>query len=199
MADLGVELGEIKADVDIEGRDVVWPWEEQRIGDQWAAHFEKELEEHWTAQAKARKLILVEPAPDGRPGNVQKFWASAFTGMPDVAYNPAYFQAMANGFTRQEVQKAAEEARDRASPQRGPKGKPKWVANEYLVVGADERGVMLSDNTTMPWVQAAKVVGKLSVEARRKEGLLDVMRRVYVRANGARAHIATVGKAIAGL
>jgi hypothetical protein len=176
-------LDEIETDVDISGQDVVWPWEEQRIADQWGAHFEKELEAHWTAQAKARKPVPV--------WNGQKIWASAFTGLPDVAYNLAYFQAVANGFTRQEVQKAAEEARDRA--------KRPWVANEYLVVGADERGVTLSDNTMMPWVQAANVVGKLSVETGRKEGLLDRMRRIYVQANGGRQYIAAVGKAIAGL
>ena len=36
------------------------------------------------------------PAPDGRPGNGQKVWASAFTGIPDVAYNVVYLQAVAN-------------------------------------------------------------------------------------------------------
>ncbi len=99
---------------------------------------------------------------------------------------------MANGFTRQEVQRAAEEARDRSR-------KPKWVPNPYLVISANEKGVLLADERVMPWVQAAKMAGKLSIEAGRKEGLLDRMRYVYVQANGARRHIATVGKAIAGL
>jgi hypothetical protein len=184
MADFEGELDEIETDMVSEGRDVIWPWEEQRVADEWAAHFEKELEAHWTAQAKQRRPVLVE--------NGQKIWASAWTGMPDVAYNLAYFQAVTSGFTRQEVQKAAEEARDRIK-------KLKWVPNPYLVIGANEKGVMLSDNTTMPWVQAAKVASKLSVEAGRKEGLLDRMRRMYAQAIEEQPYISTVGKAIAGL
>ncbi len=63
------ELDEIETDAVIEGRDVVWSWEEQRVADQWAACFERELEEHWAAQAKARKPVAVE--------NGKKVWASA--------------------------------------------------------------------------------------------------------------------------
>ena len=100
---------------------------------------------------------------------------------------------MANGFTRQEVQKAAEEARGRVK-------KPvRWISNEYLVIGANDKGVTLSDNTMMPWVQAAKVAGKLSVETGRKEGLLDKMRRIYLQVSDARPHVAAVGKAVAGV
>ncbi len=50
-------------------------------------------------QAKARKAVLVESG--------QKIWSSAFTGMADVAYNVAYFQSVASGFTRNEVIAAA--------------------------------------------------------------------------------------------
>jgi hypothetical protein len=178
------ELDGIETDVPIEGGRVVWPWEEQRIADQWAAHIEKELVAHWTAQAKTRKPVVVE--------NGQKIWAGTWTNAGDVAYNFAYFQAVANGFTRQEVQKAAEEARDRAR-------KPKWVPNPFLVVSANDQGVVLTDNTFLRWNQAAKQVGQLTIQPGRKERLLDVMRRVYVRANGERPHIATVGKAIAAL
>ncbi len=63
MADFEGELDVIEADMVSEGRDVIWPWEEQRVANEWATHFEKELEEHWTTQAKARKPVLVEPAP----------------------------------------------------------------------------------------------------------------------------------------
>jgi hypothetical protein len=72
MADFEGELDKVEIDMAIEGRDVVWPWEEQCVVDEWADHFEKGLEEHWTAQAKQRRPVLVEPAPDGRPGNGQK-------------------------------------------------------------------------------------------------------------------------------
>ncbi len=112
--------------------------------------------------------------------------------MSDVAYNVAYFQAVANGFTRQEGQKAAEEARDRAK-------KPKWVPNEYLVMNANDKGLTLADKTFLRWNQAAKQVGRLTIQPGRKEGLLTRIRRVFVRANGERLHIAAVGKAIAGL
>ncbi len=83
------------------------------------------------------------------------------------------------------------EARDRAR-------KSKWVPNEYLVMNANDKGLILADNTFLRWNQAAEHVGRLPVQPGRKEQLLDVMRRVYVRANGKRPHIATVGKAIAG-
>lgn len=122
--------------------------------------------------------------------------------MPDVAYNLAYLQSVALGLTKNEVIKAAERARDEAKQLE----KPAWVPNpqggpvgEYLVVGASDKGVILADQTTMPWVQAAKVAGKLKSKKTRKEGLLDMMRRIYVQNNGARSHIATVGKAIAAL
>jgi hypothetical protein len=70
---------------------------------------------------------------------------------------------------------------------------------EYLVINANQKGVILADKTTMPWVQAAKVTRKLMVEAGRKKGLLDTMRGVYVQTNGARPHIAKVGEVIAAL
>jgi hypothetical protein len=90
------------------------------------------------------------------------------------------------------------------------RSQPRWVCicsqygqaawwYEYLVIGANDKGLILADRMTMSWVQAAQVAGKLSVEAGRKEGLLDRMRRMYAQANGARPHIATVGKAIAAL
>jgi hypothetical protein len=73
------------------------------------------------------------------------------------------------------------------------------VERTYQVVSANDKGVVLSDQTVLPWVQAAKLAGKLKSKTTRKEGLLDTMRRIYVQNNGARAHIATVGKAIAAL
>ncbi len=60
MADFEGELDEIATDIVIEGRDVVWPWEEHRVANQWAAHFENELEAHRTKQAKARRPVLDE-------------------------------------------------------------------------------------------------------------------------------------------
>jgi hypothetical protein len=51
----------------------------------------------------------------------------------------------------------------------------------------------------MPWVQAAKVIRKLSVEMEHKEGLLDMKHYIYMWASKAGAHIANVGKAIVGL
>jgi hypothetical protein len=64
-----------------------------------------------------------------------------------MAYNLAYFQAVASGFTRNEMIAATEEACDRAR-------KPKCVPNPYsgpthelMVVSADERGLILADNT----------------------------------------------------
>jgi hypothetical protein len=62
MADFEGELDEIETDIVIEGWKVVWPWQAQRVADEWAGHFKQELEEHWTAQAKARSPVLVKPA-----------------------------------------------------------------------------------------------------------------------------------------
>ena len=100
--------------------------------------------------------------------------------------------------TKAEVVKVAEKARDEA---KGPRWlpNPQWRPSEYLVIGANHKGVILADRTVMPWVQAAKVAGKLRVEKARKDGLLEVMRRVYVQVRGCRPQIATVGKAIAAL
>jgi hypothetical protein len=178
------ELDEIETDLDTEGRSVVWPWEEQRIADQWATHFEKELEEHWTQQAKQRKPVLVESG--------QKIWAGTWTNAGDVAYNLAYLKAVAMGHTKSEVVAAAEKARDGAR-------KPEWVPNEYLAIGATEKGLVLSDKSVLSWRSASRSVGRIKVGSGRKEGLLNAMRRLYVRANGERPHIAAVGKAIAGL
>jgi hypothetical protein len=112
----------------------------------------------------------------------------------------AYLRSVEMGLTKNEMLKAAEKARGGAKQ---PK-KPAWVPNpqggpagEYLVVGASDRGVILADQTTMPWVQAAKLTGRLRVEASRRESLLDKMRRIYVQANGDRPQIAMVGKALA--
>jgi hypothetical protein len=176
------ELDEIETDAVIEGRDVVWPWEEQRVADQWGAHFEKELEAHWTKQAKQRKPVLLE--------NGKKVWASAWANLSDVAYNVAYFQAVANGFTRNEVIAAAEEARDRAR-------KPRWVPNEYLAVGATDNGLILADKSVLSWKSASRSVERIKVGSDRKEGLLAQMRRIYIRTNGERQYIAAVGKLIA--
>lgn len=74
----------------------------------------------------------------------------------------------------------------------------KWVPNQ-VVVSADRRELVMSDDTFLRWNQAARQVGRLTVQPGRQEGLLDALRRVYVRANGERPHIARVGKAIAGL
>jgi hypothetical protein len=178
------ELDEIETDMVIERGDVVWPWEEQRVADQWTAHFEKKLEAHWTAQAKARMKVLVE--------NGQKIWAGTWTNTGDVAYNLAYLKAVAMGHTKSEVVAAAEKARNGAR-------KPKWVPNEYLAVGATEKGLVLADKSVLSWRSASRSVGRIKVGSGRKECLLDAMRRVYVRANGERPHIAAVGKAIAGL
>ena len=178
------DLDEIETDVVIEGRDVVRPWEEQRVADQWATCFEKELEAHWTEQAKARKPVLVE--------NGQKIWAGTWTNAGDVAYNLAYLKAVAMGHTKSEVVTAAEKARNGTR-------KPRWVPNEYLAVGAIEKGLVLSDKSVLSWHSASRSVGRIKVRSGRKEGLLDAMRRVYVRANGERSYIVAVGKAIAGL
>jgi hypothetical protein len=188
MADFEGELDEIETDMVIEDKAVIWPWEEQRVADQWAAHFEKELEEHWTAQAKQRKPVLVE--------NGQKIWASQFTGLGDVAYNLAYFKAVADGFTREEVQAAATAARKQAKKPGG-----QWVLNSehtYQVAGANERGVVFADQTMMPWTEAAKVAGRLCVEGHCKDKLLARMRQLWVSANGNRPHIERIGKMFAG-
>jgi len=95
-----------------------------------------------------------------------------------------------------------------------PKGESQVDAQSllgtYARVGggsADQRGLVMSNNTFLRWNQAAEQVGRLTVQPECKEGPLDVMRRVYVRANtcptagagGERPHIAAVGKAVAGL
>ncbi len=141
---------------------------------------------------------------DGRPGKGNKIWASAWISAADVAYHLAYLRSVAMGFTKAEVVAAAEKARNEAK-------RHKWVPNpqreEYLVVDANQKGVVLADNTMLPWVQAAKLTGRLNVVSGRKERLLDTMRSIYVRANtcpttgagGGRPHVAQVGKAIAGL
>jgi hypothetical protein len=137
---------------------VIGPWEELRVADEWAGHFEQDLEAHWTARAKQRGPVLVEPAlpapcrdgapgaqsrVDGRPGNGQKIPASAWTGMPDVAYHLACLQSVAMGLTKNEVLKASEKARGEAKQSK----KPIWVPNpqrgpagEYLAAGARGKG-----------------------------------------------------------
>ncbi len=93
------------------------------------------------------------------------------------------------GLTRPEVLKAAEGARDST---------PKWQAN-LLAVGATEKGLVLADKSVLSWRSASRSVGRIKVGSGQKEGLLDAMRGVYVRANRERPHIARVGKAIVGL
>jgi hypothetical protein len=136
---------------------------------------------HRTAQAKQRKPVLVE--------NWQKIRASPFTGQRDVAYDLAYLRAVGMGLTRPEVLKAPEGARDNT---------PKWQAI-LLAVGATEKGLVLSDKSVLSWRLASRSVGCIQVRSGGKEGLLDVMRRVYGQANGERPYVAAVGKAIAGL
>jgi hypothetical protein len=163
-------------------------WQEQKVANEWADHFERELEAHWTAQAQARKPVLIE--------NGVKVWASAWISKADVAYNLAYLRSVAMGFTKAEVVAAADKAREEAR---------KWVPNQrgsesqYLVIDANQKGVVLADQTMLPWVQAAKVTGKLMVKSGEKDGLLDRMRGIYGQTNGARPHLAKVGKAIAAL
>ncbi len=92
--------------------------------------------------------------------------------MPDVAHNLAYFQTMASGFTRNEVIAAAEEARDRA---RKPKGVPNPYSGptgELMEVSADQRGLVMSDNTFLRWKQPVQQVGRLSAQPGRKERLV---------------------------
>ncbi len=160
-----------------------FPEEEQRVADTWAGDFEAQLERHWLAQAKQRKRVEIE--------DNTKIWAGVWTGMGDVAYNLTYFRAVAAELPLTDVLQAANKAKADA--------RKRWVANELMVVSADERGVILADNTFLRWNQAAQQVGRITVGSGRKDGLLAMMRRVYVRANGERAHIAAVGKAIAGL
>jgi hypothetical protein len=87
MADFEGELDEIETDMVSQERDVIWPWEAQRVADEWAGHFEQELEAHWTAPSQARKPV---PSEDG-----QKMWASTWTHAGDVAYNLAYLKSVA--------------------------------------------------------------------------------------------------------
>jgi hypothetical protein len=178
------ELDGIETDIVFEGRDVIWPWQEQRIADQWATCFEKELETHWAEQAKERKPVLVESG--------QKIWAGTWTNAGDVAYNLAYLKAVAMGHTKSEVVAAAEKARNGTR-------KSKWVPNDYLAIGANEKGLVLADKSVLSWRSASRSLKHIKVGSSRKEGLLNAMRRLYVRANGERPHIAAVGKAIAGL
>jgi hypothetical protein len=117
---------------------------------------------------------------DGGPGNGQKIWASAWTGMSDVAYNLACLQSVAMGLSKSEVIKVAEKACDEAKHS----NKPVWVPNpqggpagEYLAAGASGKEVILADRTTLPWLQAAKLTGKLG-RTNHKENLLERMRRV---------------------
>jgi hypothetical protein len=156
--------------------------EEAYVAEEWAGHFESQMETHWVRQAKARTPALEEEG--------KKLWASCFAGLGDVAYNLAYFRAVAADLPMPEVLAAANNARK----------EHKWVPN-LVVVSADQRGLVMSDDTFLRWNQAAEQVGRLTVQPGRQEGLLAKMRRVYARANGDRPHIAAVGKviAIAGL
>jgi hypothetical protein len=53
MADFEGELDEIETDMVSQERDVIWPWEEQPVADQRAAHFEKKSE---TFSVKKRRV-----------------------------------------------------------------------------------------------------------------------------------------------
>ena len=158
-----------------------FPEEEQRVADTWAGTFEAELERHWIAQARQRKRVEIE---DGT-----KIWAGVWTGLGDVAYNRAYFQAVAAELPLPDVLQAAKQA----------KARKRWVANELMVVSANERGVILADNTFLRWNQAARQVGRIAVPRGRKDNLLAMMRRVYASANGDRPYIAKVGQVIKAL
>jgi len=176
------------------------------LADQWSAHFERQYEQHWTRQAQARTPLQYEWVPNsvvnelrvsGSIVKVRKsdngqaeiaIWASTFMGKADVAYNMAYFKAVCQELPMLEVLAVAERERQAH----------RWQPNR-VVVSADVRGLVMSDRSFLRWKEAAASVGKLVIPAGRKEGLLDMMRRVYVRANGERQHIAVVGKVIAGL
>jgi hypothetical protein len=180
------------------------------LAEGWSKHFERKLEVHWTRQAQARTPLGYEWVPNsvvnelrvaGGSVKVRKsengqaeiaIWASTFMGKPDVAYNLAYFKAVAMGLTLPEAVKAADNARNRArTPYR--RG---WRPNE-VVVNATLAGLVTSRNVIIRWQKAPAMIGQMTV--RDKEGLLAAMRNVYRRANGERPHIAAVGKAIAGL
>jgi hypothetical protein len=109
-------------------------------------------------------------------------------GAADVAYNMAYFKAVCQELPMPDVRAYAERQRQAH----------RWQPNR-VAISADERGLIMSDRSFLRWNEAAASVGKLVIPTGRKEGLLDMMRRVYVRANGERPHIAAVGKVIAGL
>jgi len=181
MQDYREELDDILED----GSEPDWtprfPEEEQRVADTWAGDFEAQLERHWIAQAKQRKPVEIE-------GDT-KIWAGVWTGLGDVAYNRAYFQAVAAELSLSDVLQAARQA----------KARKRWIANELMVVSADERGVTLADNTFLRWNQAARQVKRITVPRGRKDGLLATMRRVYASANGDRPYIAKVGQVIKAL
>jgi hypothetical protein len=176
------------------------------VAEQWSRHFERKLEAHWTQQAQARTPLGYEWVPNsvvnelrvaGSSVKVRKsengqaeiaIWASTFMGGADVAYNLAYFKAVCQELPMPEVLAVAERERQAH----------RWQPNRVMISATPE-GVILADRSFLRWNEAAASVGKLVIPTGRKEGLLDMMRRVYVRANGERQHIAAVGKAIAGL
>jgi hypothetical protein len=73
----------------------------------------------------------------------------------------------------------------------------RWQPNRVMI-SADEKGVYLADRSFLRWNEAAASVGKLVIPTGRKEGLLDIVRRVYTQANGDRQYIARVGQFIRG-
>jgi len=180
------------------------------LADQWSAHFERQYEEHWTRQAKTRAPLKWEWVPNfvvdelRSSGSVKvrksengqseiAIWASTYMGAADVAYNLAYFKAVCQELPMPGVLAVAE--RERQAHRRSPAG---WQPNRVMV-SADAGGVYMADRSFLRWNEAAASVSKLVIPDGRKDGLLAMMRRVYVRANGERPHIAAVGKAIAGL
>jgi hypothetical protein len=156
--------------------------EEQRVADEWAAYFERELTEHWKWQAKLRKPVLVE--------NGVKIWASQFTGIGDVAFNLAYLHAMAAELPKPEAEKAAYDAKRAA----------RWSPNDAWVVDASASGLVLNNRSTMPWIAAAQV--KLAVPMFQKERVLNTLRSLWVKTDpkyDTRDLIALVGQHIKAL
>jgi hypothetical protein len=89
--------------------------DESYVAEEWADHFEKQMEALWARRAKARTPALEEGG--------QKLWASCFAGLGDVAYNLAYFRAVCAELPMPEVLAAANSARNEY----------KWVPNTLMV------------------------------------------------------------------
>jgi hypothetical protein len=85
-------------------------------------------------------------------------WASAWMGGPDGACNLGYFQAVCAEMPVPDVLTAANRARKEYRwvpyPYSGPTG-------ELLVVSADARGLVMSNDAFLRWNEAAEQAGKL--------------------------------------